>query len=65
MKIKEILKKSNQILIQNNIAESFLKSRILLAYILKVDKEYLIIHDEDEISNSQEIEFFEKVRKIS
>lgn len=65
MKIKEILKKSNQILIQNNIAESFLKSRILLAYILKVDKEYLIIHDEDEISNSQEIEFFGKVRKIS
>lgn len=65
MKIKEILKKSNQILIQNNISESFLKSRILLAYILKVDKEYLIIHDEDEISNSQEIEFFEKVRKIS
>ena len=65
MKIKEMLKKSNQILIQNNIAESFLKSRILLAYILKVDKEYLIIHDEDEISNSQEIEFFEKVRKIS
>ena len=65
MKIKDILNKSNHILLQNNIDESFLKSRILLSYILKVDKEYLIIHDEDEISNSQEIEFFEKVRKIS
>ena len=65
MKIKDILNKSNHILLQNNIDESFLKSRILLAYILKVDKEYLIIHDDDEISKSQEIEFFEKIRKIS
>ena len=65
MKIKDILNKSNHILLQNNIDESFFKSRILLSYILKVDKEYLIIHDDDEISKSQEIEFFEKVRKIS
>lgn len=65
MKIKDILKKSNQILIQNNIDESFLKSRILLANTLKVEKEYLVIHDEDEISKSQENEFFEKIRKIS
>ena len=65
MKIKDILKKSNQILIQNNIDESFLKSRILLANTLKVEKEYLIIHDEDEISKSQENDFFEKIRKIS
>ncbi len=65
MKIKEILKKSNQILIQNNIDESFLKSRILLANTLKVEKEYLIIHDEDEILKSKENEFFEKIRKIS
>lgn len=65
MKIKDILKKSNQILIQNNIDESFLKSRILLANTLKVEKEYLIIHDEDEISKSQENEFFEKIRRIS
>ena len=65
MKIKDILKKSNQILIQNNIDESLLKSRILLANTLKVEKEYLIIHDEDEISKSQENDFFEKIRKIS
>lgn len=65
MKIKDILNKSNHILLQNNIDESFFKSRILLSYILKVDKEYLIIHDDDEISKSQEIEFFEKIRKIS
>lgn len=64
MKIKEALKKANQILIQNNIDEVFLKSRILLAHILNVEKEYLIIHDDEVLLNLQENEFFEKVNKL-
>lgn len=64
MKIKEALKKANQILIQNNIDEVFLKSRILLAHILNVEKEYLIIHDDEVLLSLQENEFFEKVNKL-
>lgn len=64
MKIKEALKKANQILIQNNIDEVFLKSRILLAHILNVEKEYLIIHDDEVLLNLQENEFFKKVNKL-
>lgn len=64
MKIKEALKKANQILIQNSIDEVFLKSRILLAHILNVEKEYLIIHDNEVLLSLQENEFFEKVNKL-
>lgn len=64
MKIKEALKKANQILIQNNIDEVFFKSRILLAHILNVEKEYLIIHDDEVLLSLQENEFFEKVNKL-
>lgn len=64
MKIKEALKKANQILIQNNIDEVFLKSRILLAHILNVEKEYLIIHDDEVLLSLQENEFFEKVNNL-
>lgn len=64
MKIKEALKKANQILIQNSIDEVFLKSRILLAHILNVEKEYLIIHDDEVLLSLQENEFFEKVNKL-
>lgn len=64
MKIKEALEKANQILIQNNIDEVFLKSRILLAHILNVEKEYLIIHDDEVLLSLQENEFFEKVNKL-
>ena len=48
MKIKEILKIANEQL--SNIEESILKIKILLSSVLEVSKEYLIIHDEDEIS---------------
>lgn len=64
MKILDALKIGNQILIQNNVDESILKSRILLSFILGVPKEYLIIHDDFQISEEQEKQFLERNRKI-
>ena len=44
MNIEEILKKEINNLKQNNIENSSLKAKILLANILNVKKEYLLIH---------------------
>lgn len=65
MKIKDILKKSVQILNENNIDESILKSRILLACVLEVNKEYLIINDDKEISEKQEKNFFDGISRLT
>ena len=64
MTIKETLKKANDILVKNNIEENFLKSRILLADVLKVNKEYLIIHEDEEILLEKEEEFFFKIKRL-
>jgi len=50
MKIKEILRNQVEILKQNNIEDANLKARILLAFTLGKQKEYLITHDEEELS---------------
>ena len=65
MLIREILKKGNEILIKNNIEENFLKTRILLSDVLNVEKEYLIIHDEEEVLREKETEFFKKIERLS
>lgn len=64
MKIKEILLKSNKILKENNIEDSIIKTRILLSYLLNKNKEYLLIHNEEEISKEIEEKFFLNLEKI-
>lgn len=63
MKIKEVLKIGNEILIKNGVEDSFLKSKILLSHILNVSKEYLIIHDEEEILNEPKELYLNGIRK--
>ena len=64
MTIKETLKKANDILVKNNIEENFLKARILLSATLSVNKEYLIIHEDEEILLEKEEEFFLKIKRL-
>ena len=64
MTIKEILKKANETLMKNNIEENFLKSRILLANILDVNKEYLILNDDEEVLLEIENEFLSKIERL-
>ncbi len=60
MKIKEALVKGIEELKLNNIEEASLKARILLAHVLNQNKEYLIIHSEDEIDETQFFKFIKK-----
>lgn len=64
MKIKDILNEGVEILKQANIEDPILKSRILLSYILKKEKEYLITHDEDELSDEIYKDFIEKIKRL-
>lgn len=49
MKLKEILEQAITKLKDNNIEEATSKARRLLSFILNVSREYLIIHDEQDI----------------
>lgn len=64
MNIKSLLNFGIKFLKDSNIEEANLKAKILLAYILNVSKEYLIIHDEDEVLEELEISFKEKLNQL-
>lgn len=64
MKIKEILKLGVNILKEKNIEEANLKAKILLSDVLNKTKEYLIIHDEDEVNENEKKVFLEKIERL-
>lgn len=64
MKIEEILKKSIYELNKNKIEDSAKKARIILAHILGVQKEYLVVHDKEEIAESKENKYNEAICKL-
>ena len=64
MKIKDILIKANSILKENGIEDSNLKARILLSDLLGKNKEYLMIHDDEEIEDGLSDIFFEKIERL-
>ena len=64
MKIIELEEKGLKILRENNIEDSSLKIKILLSNILRKTKEYIMIHNDDEVSFNIEKEFFKKIDRI-
>jgi len=64
MEIKEVLLQGITILKENNIEDANLKARILLADILDKSKEYLLIHNEDEIEDGIANLFFNKIERL-
>lgn len=64
MNIKNLLIFGTKYLKDNNIDEANLKCKILLASILKVSKEYLIIHDLEELAENIVTEFKNKIEEI-
>lgn len=64
MNIKDLLIFGTKYLKDNNIDEANLKCKILLASILKVSKEYLIIHDLEELAENIVTEFKNKIEDI-
>lgn len=64
MNIKQALEYGIELLKENNIDEPILKTRIILANILNESKEYLIIHEKDELSKDLEKLYITNIQKI-
>ncbi len=64
MTIKEALTKGMIILKNNNIETPKLKARLLLQFILKKDRQYLIIYDNKEIDKKEQWEYFVNIEKL-
>lgn len=64
MKIKDVLKIGIESLNQIKIEDASLKARILLANILDKNKEYLLIHDEEEINEKIVNLYMQKIEEL-
>ena len=58
MTIREALTKGMIILKNNNVETPKLKARLLLQYILKKPRQYLIVYDNKEIDKKEQWEYF-------
>lgn len=65
MTIREALNKGMIILKNNNIETPKLKARLLLQFILKKDRQYLIVYDNKEIDKKEQWEYFVNIEKIA
>ena len=64
MKIEEVLKKGKEKLIENKIEDANIISRVLLQYVLKLDRNQLIINQFNEIKEEQITQYIEFIDKI-
>lgn len=64
MKIKDVLSNGISILKENNIEDSNMKARIVLSDLLNKNKEYLMIHGDDEIEDGLNRIFLEKIERL-
>lgn len=64
MKIKDLLLQGISILKEDNIDDANIKARIILSDLLDKNKEYLMIHDEDEIEDGLNKIFLEKIERL-
>lgn len=65
MTIKEMLSKGMIILKGNNIDSPKLKARLLLQYIIKKPRQYLIVYDNEEIGKKEQWEYFVNIEKLA
>ena len=64
MKIRELLKKEIEKLNNNEVDDSIFKAKILLAFELEVDMQYLNIHFDDEVGDKILRRFQEDIQKV-
>lgn len=65
MKIRDLLKAGIRELKRNNIEDAYLKAKILLSNLLDKHKEYLITHDEEEISEKTSNLYMQKIEELN
>lgn len=64
MTISEAIKKGMIELKNGNIEEPKLKSRLLMQYVLKQTRQYVIVNDMEQLNKNKEIQYFEEIKKI-
>ena len=64
MTIKETIRKGMIILKTNNITEPSIKSRLIMQYVLNKPREYLVVHDKEELTLRQEVNYFKAIKKL-
>lgn len=64
MNIKQILENGVKALKENNTDDAIFKSKVLLCYTLNVEKEYLIIHNKEEISKEDIDKFNMYIKRL-
>ena len=65
MTIRETLNKGMIMLKSNHIETPKLKARLLLQYVLKRPRQYLIVYDNEQITKKQQWEYFVNIEKLS
>jgi len=65
MTIKEMLSKGMIMLKGNNVDSPKLKARLLLQYILKKPRQYLIVYDNEEVGKKEQWEYFVNIEKLT
>lgn len=65
MNIKQELENAIKILKENNIQEPILKARLLLADVLNKSKEYILVHDNKELENSDINSYRKNIEKLT
>lgn len=65
MTIKEILSKGMIMLKGSNVDSPKLKARLLLQYILKKPRQYLIVYDNEEVGKKEQWEYFVNIEKLA
>ncbi len=65
MTIRQLLTKGTIMLKSNNIESPKLKSRLLLQYILKKPRQYLIVYDNQEVDKKSQWEYLVNIEKLT
>ena len=64
MNLKQALEYGTNILIENEIKNPVLKTRIVLADLINKNKEYLITHEDEELNKDLEQEYLSRIEKL-
>ena len=65
MKIEELLREGKKVLEKNNIEEASIISRSLLQYVLKIDRNKLVINKDEEVKNNKENEYIGYIKEVA
>lgn len=65
MNIRQLLQQGIEILKENNIENPIMHARILLEAVLKVDREYIVVNDKEEVDKIKEFNYLDNIRKLA